>query len=71
MPFLTASAIPFIGAKIVLWVRGAPEPNALTLSRFLGVHMLILPVALVSLLAIHLLIIHQQGLADPKAKEDK
>jgi quinol-cytochrome oxidoreductase complex cytochrome b subunit len=43
--------------------------SALTLSRFFGVHMLILPATLVGLLVIHLLIIHQQGLADPEEKE--
>ena len=66
-----AAAVPVIGDGLRDFLRGGSEVSALTLSRFLGVHMLILPVALVSLLAIHLLIIHQQGLADPKTKEDK
>jgi len=66
-----AAAVPVIGEGLRDFLRGGPEVSALTLSRFLGVHMLILPVALVGLLAIHLLIIHQQGLANPKAKEDK
>ena len=66
-----AAAVPLIGDGLRDFLRGGPEVSALTLSRFLGVHMLILPAALVGLLAIHLLIIHQQGLADPKAKEDQ
>jgi ubiquinol-cytochrome c reductase cytochrome b subunit len=66
-----AAAVPVIGDGLRDFLRGGPEVSALTLSRFLGVHMLILPVALVSLLTIHLLIIHKQGLADPKATEEK
>jgi quinol-cytochrome oxidoreductase complex cytochrome b subunit len=66
-----AAAVPIIGDGLRDFLRGGPEVSALTLSRFLGVHMLILPAALIGLLAIHLLIIHQQGLADPKAKEDQ
>jgi ubiquinol-cytochrome c reductase cytochrome b subunit len=65
-----AAAVPIIGDGLRDFLRGGSEVSALTLSRFLGVHMLILPAALVGLLVIHLFIIHQQGLADPKAKED-
>lgn len=66
-----ASAVPFIGDFIRDFLRAGADVSALTLSRFLGVHMLILPATLIGLLAIHLLIIHQQGLADPKATEEK
>ncbi len=64
-----AGSIPFVGDFIKQFLRGGPDVSALTLSRFFGVHMLILPATLVGLLVIHLLFIHQQGLADPEATE--
>jgi quinol-cytochrome oxidoreductase complex cytochrome b subunit len=66
-----ASAVPLIGETIRNFLRAGVDVSALTLSRFLGVHMLILPAALVGLFALHFLFIHQQGLADPKATEEK
>lgn len=65
-----ASAVPMIGDAIRDFLRAGSEVSALTLSRFLGVHMLILPASLLGLLAVHLLIIHQQGLADPHSTEE-
>lgn len=66
-----ASAVPVIGDSIQAFLRAGSDVSALTLSRFLGVHMLILPATLVAFLGVHLLIIHQQGLADPHATEEK
>lgn len=66
-----ASAVPLIGDSIQAFLRAGSDVSALTLSRFLGVHMLILPATLAALLGVHLLIIHQQGLADPHAVEEK
>lgn len=66
-----ASAVPLLGEAIMAFLRAGSDVSALTLSRFLGVHMLILPASLVALLGVHLLIIHQQGLADPHAAEEK
>jgi quinol-cytochrome oxidoreductase complex cytochrome b subunit len=66
-----AAAVPLIGVNIRDFMRGGADVSALTLSRFLGVHMLILPAALIGLLLVHLFIIHQQGLADPHATEEK
>ena len=66
-----ASAVPLIGDQIQAFLRAGNDVSALTLSRFLGVHMLILPATLVAFLGVHLLIIHQQGLADPHTTEEK
>lgn len=63
-------AIPFIGNLLRDFLRGSTDVGALTLSRFLGVHMLVLPASIAGLLAVHLLLIHQQGLADPKETEE-
>ncbi len=64
-----AGAVPFIGKFVLDFLRGGSDVSAATLTRFFGVHVLVLPVALVGVLVVHLLLIHQQGLADPKKDE--
>jgi quinol-cytochrome oxidoreductase complex cytochrome b subunit len=64
-----AGAVPLIGDFIREFLRGGADVSAATLTRFFGVHVLVLPVALAALLMLHLLIIHQQGLADPEGDE--
>lgn len=64
-----AGAVPLIGSWIQQFLRGGPDLSALTLSRFFDVHILILPATLAAFLGIHLLFIHQQGLADPEARD--
>jgi quinol-cytochrome oxidoreductase complex cytochrome b subunit len=61
-----AGSVPFVGDLIKDFLRGGTDVGAATLSRFFGVHMLVLPATLAALLLVHLLIIHQQGLADPE-----
>lgn len=60
-----AGAVPFLGNFVREFLRGGADVSAATLTRFFGVHVLVLPVALAGLLVFHLLIIHEQGLADP------
>lgn len=60
-----AGAVPLIGEYALTFLRGGSEITARTLSRFYGMHVLVLPVSLFALLAIHLTFVHQQGLADP------
>jgi quinol-cytochrome oxidoreductase complex cytochrome b subunit len=60
-----ARAVPLIGEYLLVFLRSGPEITARTLSRFYGIHVLVLPASLAFLLAIHLTLVHQQGLADP------
>jgi ubiquinol-cytochrome c reductase cytochrome b subunit len=60
-----AGAVPLIGEQLLVFLRSGPEVTARTLSRFFGVHVLVLPASLLVLLAVHLAFVHQQGLADP------
>ena len=60
-----AGSIPLIGQQLLELLRGGAEVTGLTLTRFLGVHMLILPLTLVGLLVLHLFLVHRQGLAVP------
>lgn len=64
-----AGDVPLIGGPLLLLLRGGAEVSEATLSRFFGIHVLVLPLLLAGLLAIHLLFVHQQGLANPKRAE--
>jgi quinol-cytochrome oxidoreductase complex cytochrome b subunit len=58
-------AVPFVGEFFRDFLRGGTDVSAFTLTRFFGVHVLVLPAALLALLLLHVTIIHRQGLADP------
>jgi len=60
-----AGAVPFIGEWLLAFLRGGADVTAHTLTRFYGTHMLVLPASLGAALVIHLVFVHQQGLADP------
>jgi quinol-cytochrome oxidoreductase complex cytochrome b subunit len=61
-----AGSVPVIGSALLLFLRGGADVTEATLSRFFGIHVLVLPLTLGALIAIHLLFVHQQGLANPK-----
>jgi ubiquinol-cytochrome c reductase cytochrome b subunit len=63
-----AGALPAVGQELLVFLRGGTEVTARTLSRFFGTHVLVLPLSLVGALLIHLVMVHQQGLADPKRR---
>ncbi|UCG24052.1 MAG: cytochrome bc complex cytochrome b subunit [Chloroflexota bacterium] len=64
----SAGAVPFIGEYLLLLMRGGEEISGATLSRFFGVHTLLLPLTLALLVTIHLVLIHQQGIANPRKR---
>ena len=66
-----AGAVPLIGQPLLLLLRGGPDITEATLSRFFGIHVLVLPLLLAGLTAVHLLFVHQQGLANPKRPEPR
>ncbi len=61
-----AGGIPVVGESLLLMLRGGADVTGDTMSRFFGIHVLVLPLALGGLLAVHLLLVHQLGLANPK-----
>ena len=61
-----AGAMPGVGQALDLFLRGGSDITARTLSRFFGVHVLVLPLTAILMLVVHLTMVHQQGLADPK-----
>jgi quinol-cytochrome oxidoreductase complex cytochrome b subunit len=66
-----AKAVPFVGDPLLQLLRGGPDVTDATLSRFFGMHVLVLPLTLAGLLVVHLTIVHQLGLANPRRPEPR
>ena len=65
-----AGTAPLIGDWILRVMRGGPELSAVTLARFFGVHVWVLPATLLSLVLFHLYLVIRNGIsAVPKRKE--
>src|SRR5512139_1012266 len=58
-----AGAPPLIGDTILLIVRGGEELSAITLARFYGVHVWVLPVTLLLLVVIHMYLVIRIGIS--------
>ncbi|MGD9315317.1 MAG: cytochrome b N-terminal domain-containing protein [Anaerolineae bacterium] len=57
--------IPGIGPWLLGLLRGGMEITGLTLTRFYGIHMLVLPVLTFVFLGVHFVIIRRQGISGP------
>jgi quinol-cytochrome oxidoreductase complex cytochrome b subunit len=57
--------VPVIGESLLKLLRGGMEITGLTLTRFYGIHMLVLPVLVFVFLAVHFVIIRRQGISGP------
>jgi quinol-cytochrome oxidoreductase complex cytochrome b subunit len=66
-----AGAVPIIGDQLLQLLRGGVDVTEATLSRFFGAHVLVMPLALGGLLAVHLTLVHQLGLANPKRPDPR
>lgn len=55
-----ASAVPFCGDFIVIWLWGGYSINTFTLNRFFSFHY-ILPFIILALVAIHIIFLHSEG----------
>ena len=61
---------PLIGDTLLRIVRGGPELSPLTLTRFFGVHIWVLPVILIGLLGIHLYLVISIGISEMPQREE-
>jgi quinol-cytochrome oxidoreductase complex cytochrome b subunit len=61
-----AAAVPFVGDALLQFLRGGTDVTGETMSRFFGIHVLVLPLLLGALMGGHLVLVHQLGLANPK-----
>ncbi len=65
-----AGTPPLIGGLILRIVRGGEELSAVTLARFFGVHIWVLPATLLLLISIHMYLVIRNGItAVPKPEE--
>jgi quinol-cytochrome oxidoreductase complex cytochrome b subunit len=65
-----AGTPPVIGSWILLVIRGGEELSAVTLARFFGVHIWVLPTALLFLTFIHLYLVIRIGISAIPRRED-
>ncbi|HWE64282.1 MAG TPA: cytochrome b N-terminal domain-containing protein [Chloroflexota bacterium] len=59
-----AGSVPIVGDAIGNLLRGGPSLSGDTLTRFLAIHMLVLPALLVTLMGVHVLLTNIQGVSD-------
>ena len=63
--------IPFIGPDLALWIRGDYVVSDATLTRFFAMHVIAIPLALLGLVVVHLLALHDVGSNNPDGIEIK
>jgi ubiquinol-cytochrome c reductase cytochrome b subunit len=66
-----AGSIPVVGEPLLQLLRGGADVTEATLGRFFGIHVLALPLLIGAGLAIHLVLVHQLGLAHPRRPEPR
>src|SRR3989475_9506193 len=62
-------AIPVIGPKLAIWIRGDYVVSDATLNRFFAYHVIAVPLALLALVVAHLLALHDVGSNNPDGVE--
>ncbi len=65
-----AGTAPFIGNLVLRIARGGDELSAVTLARFFGVHIWVLPSVLLMLVVIHLYLVVRLGISAAPKRED-
>jgi ubiquinol-cytochrome c reductase cytochrome b subunit len=65
------SAIPIIGDDLSLWIRGDYVISDATLNRFFAFHVIAVPLALVLLVFLHIVALHEVGSNNPDGIEIK
>jgi ubiquinol-cytochrome c reductase cytochrome b subunit len=66
-----ASAIPYVGKFLVVWLRGDYNVSGVTLHRFFSLHIIAVPLILVALVFLHLVALHYVGSNNPDGVEIK
>ena len=64
-------AIPVVGDPLVDWIRGDYSISDITLNRFFALHVIAVPLALVMLVLMHILALHETGSNNPDGIEIK
>lgn len=66
-----ASAIPYVGKFLVVWLRGDFNVSGVTLHRFFSLHVIAVPLVLLGLVLFHLIALHHVGSNNPDGIEIK
>jgi ubiquinol-cytochrome c reductase cytochrome b subunit len=66
-----ASAIPYLGDLILIWLRGDFNVSGVTLHRFFSLHVIAIPFILAAFVFIHLVALHHVGSNNPDGIEIK
>ncbi len=64
-------AIPWVGDTLSLWIRGDYVVSDITLNRFFSFHVIALPFAIVGLVVLHIIALHEVGSNNPDGVEIK
>ncbi|MBE8215545.1 MAG: cytochrome bc complex cytochrome b subunit [Endozoicomonadaceae bacterium] len=64
-------AIPWIGEALQEWIRGDYLISGITLNRFFALHVIALPIALLGLVVLHIIALHEVGSNNPDGIEIK
>ncbi|MFK8067653.1 MAG: cytochrome bc complex cytochrome b subunit [Gammaproteobacteria bacterium] len=64
-------AVPVIGDTLALWIRGDYVVSDVTLNRFFSFHVIAVPIALLGLVVVHVLALHEVGSNNPDGVEIK
>jgi quinol-cytochrome oxidoreductase complex cytochrome b subunit len=62
-------AVPFVGRFALRLLRGGDEVTGATLTRFYGIHVAVLPAAVMILLGLHLYLVQRHGMSVPPGVE--
>lgn len=66
-----ASAIPYLGEQILIWLRGDFNVSGVSLHRFFSLHVIAIPLFLAALVFVHLVALHHVGSNNPDGIEIK
>jgi ubiquinol-cytochrome c reductase cytochrome b subunit len=64
-------AVPFIGEDLAVWIRGDYVISDATLNRFFALHVIAVPLALLLLVVLHIMALHEVGSNNPDGVEIK
>ncbi len=64
-------ALPIVGPKLALWIRGDYVVSDATLNRFFAFHIIAIPLVLLALVGAHILALHEVGSNNPDGVEIK
>ncbi len=66
-----ASAIPYLGDVLLIWLRGDFNVSGVTLHRFFSLHVIAIPLLLCVMIFVHLVALHHVGSNNPDGIEIK